>query len=119
MPDGARSAFVTFFDWGVHRADGWRTLLLTLAAYAACVGISLTLLRYVRRRGRPMLASIAGVTSLIPMVGLETQSVLVQLTTRADQSETHALAVAVTATALLAVAGVGVFAALAPARRSP
>jgi hypothetical protein len=116
MDAPARFAYPLFFDWGTHQPDGWRTILLTALAYAACVGVSLLLLRYVRRRGRPMLASVSAVVSLIPMGGLGTQSVLLQLTAASHQAEMHVTAVAVTGAAFLGVIGVWVFTRVAPTR---
>jgi hypothetical protein len=103
------SVFPHPFDWGISRPGGWRTLFLTALAYGACVGVSLSLLRHVRRRGRPMLASVVGVLSLIPMIGLAGQSVLIQLVESRSRGTTHETAVAVIGMAFLVVIGVWLF----------
>jgi hypothetical protein len=102
------------FDWGTYQPHGWRTFALTALAFACCVGVSLLLLRYIRRSGRPMLAAVVGAASLIPMAGLAAQSSLTQLTATSPGVELHATAVAVVGVAFLVVIGVSVFATFAP-----
>jgi hypothetical protein len=113
MDDAFRFGYPRSFEWGTYQPGGWRTFLLTALAYAVCVGVSVLLVRYVHKRGRPVLASVAGVVSLIPMSALAAQSVLVQLTAAAHQGVIHATAATVIGAALVTVVGTGVFAGMA------